>query len=634
MKQILLSLFFISLTIGLFGQSKRTVLMEEFTQASCPPCEATTPALNAIMNANPDDVVQIRYQTSWPGVDPMNADNPEHVQTRVDYYGVNGVPNFNLDGSSTPGVPTQSEIDNSEAVTAPVLVTVEHTLSADLTTMDVTVRVVNESANDYSGPNDFLRVALVEEEIAWPFTPGSTSITTFEYVMKTFFTGPEGMEMPDVAAGETWEMTWETLAVPTTIYNYSTLGVVAFIQDDTQGSNRVINAGISHPQELTGLPDYAVSSGNTGANDVCEYGFEPKAFVRNAGNEVAPPTEVAFFVNGILVQTEMTPELAALDVVGVDFAPLDLPAGNNVITYVVNDYNQMNNNSTFTNAGTPLSLPKVGAGADAIVVDLESDAVNESPSQFIVDSPVGFPVVDAASLQGNSPLGGFGDSENSILVPFWVWQPAGATGSMIAFEKLLVSSDASVIEFDYAFTTWGGSADMMAVEVSNDCGATYETVWQKSGSAMATAPELNQNQAFFLPNASQWKKEKVDISAYMGEELIVRFFFTSGYGDMLYLDNINSAGVSSLDELDQDESISVYPNPAVNQLTLDMNINEVSDVNIRMVNILGEVVLTDKLSKVTSSKSTIDVSGFSAGSYFLYMTVGDKEVVRRVNVTK
>src|SRR5258706_16343823 len=59
-----------------YGQSQRLVLCEEFTQASCPPCAAQNPAYNTLLNANPTKVVAIKHQTSWPGVDPMNAQNP------------------------------------------------------------------------------------------------------------------------------------------------------------------------------------------------------------------------------------------------------------------------------------------------------------------------------------------------------------------------------------------------------------------------------------------------------------------------------------------------------------------------------------------------------------------------------
>ena len=66
-----LALFVFGLTTN--AQTTRLVLAEEFTQASCPPCASQNPAFNNILNTNGTKVVAIKYQTSWPGVDPMNA---------------------------------------------------------------------------------------------------------------------------------------------------------------------------------------------------------------------------------------------------------------------------------------------------------------------------------------------------------------------------------------------------------------------------------------------------------------------------------------------------------------------------------------------------------------------------------
>ena len=96
--------------------------MEEFTQASCPPCAVTNPGFNALLDANSDKIVSIKYQTSWPGFDPMNLHNPTQVQTRVTYYNVTGVPNAEEDGNAFndhPGVFEQSDIDSRYVVPSP-----------------------------------------------------------------------------------------------------------------------------------------------------------------------------------------------------------------------------------------------------------------------------------------------------------------------------------------------------------------------------------------------------------------------------------------------------------------------------------------------------------------------------------
>src|ERR1051326_548184 len=103
----------------LFAQSQRLILFEEFTQASCGPCAAYNPGYNSLLSSNTTKATSIKYQTSWPGVDPMNAQNPGEVQTRVTYYNVTGVPDVFLDGTEKQQSTAQSDIDAEYAVPSP-----------------------------------------------------------------------------------------------------------------------------------------------------------------------------------------------------------------------------------------------------------------------------------------------------------------------------------------------------------------------------------------------------------------------------------------------------------------------------------------------------------------------------------
>ncbi len=635
MKQILLSFIFIVSAASLFAQSQRTVLMEEFTQASCPPCEATTPALNALMEANEGRVVQVRYQTSWPGVDPMNADNPTEVRTRVDYYGVTGVPNFNFDGVTNGAtVPTQGQLDNASAADAPVLVEVSHELAADLQSMSVTVSVTNEGTTDYSMANDRLRVALVEEVINWPFRPGSTSIQDFEFVMKTFFTTPEGMEMPDVAAGETWEMTWDGLALPAVIYNYNLLAVTAFIQNDS--GRGIVNAGASHAVELSGYPDYSVADVSVGEDGLCDYAFTPAAIVTNEGTAAASGAVVNFFVDGTFIEAvTVDEEIAGGSTAQVDFTPYELGAGTNAITFEVEGGNTQDI-ALLNNFSAGASFPKAAPAEGDLERDFEGQGAGEAPANTILDTPTATFILNADALQIATPIGGFGLSANSVRVNFYQWNNDGSlpfTGSMAIAEQVQITDEVNSLTFDWAFTTWSGSNDGLAVEVSNDCGETYSELWAMSGSSLATAPEVNSNNVAFVPTAAQWRSADVDLSQFMGEEVLVRFRFDTGWGDMLYLDNVNVLGVSSLDELDANESFDVYPNPVSDVLNLDMNITETANVSVRVLNILGELVMTEQLGSVYGRQiEQLNVADLQAGSYLLHINVGDKEVVRRVSI--
>ena len=82
--------------------------------------------------------------------------------------------------------------------------------------------------------------------------------------------------------------------------------------------------------------------------------------------------------------------------------------------------------------------------------------------------------------------------------------------------------------------------DGLEVLVSNDCGATFTSVYSKSGIILATVPTTN---TYFTPTAGQWRNDTIDLSQYIAQEnIIIAFRNLAGYGNNIYLDNINIIG--------------------------------------------------------------------------------------------
>ncbi len=633
MKKFLFSFGFMSLALLSFGQSQRTVLVEEFTQASCPPCETTTPALNAILETNEAKVVQIRYQTSWPGVDPMNADNPDDVQARVDFYGVTGVPDVRADGTFTGnGVITQAEIDNRYGMTSPVLMTMTHQLNADLSGIDVTLTIENEGTADFDPAGHKLRVAVVEEEINWPFRPGSTSLVDFEYVMKSFLTGVAGEDLAVVPGGMSMDMTWSA-DLPTTIYNYNKIGVVAWIQNET--NQDVVQSTESHAYELSGYPDLGIVNTATAGGGLCDLAYTPSVTVTNDSDLDVTDYTVALVINGAEVASEnYTTALAANSSTDITMPEITLGAGTSSIAYTVvangvSDINILNNQTQAS------AVSKAGLEQDVLAKDFESAEVGFQPSDMLLDMPIPIFVVDGPVLQSTQTLGGFGDSDVSVRVNFYQWNPASLppTGSMTVGDQLKVESDFAALNFDYAFTTWGGSNDQLDIQISSDCGETFTSVWSKSGGDLATAPELNENAQAFIPTPTQWATESVDISDYVGETVLVRFFFTSAWGDMMYIDNINAVGVSDVDVVQLENTLSVFPNPTSDVANVSMNMDEAADVNISIVDQLGRRVTTQNFGNLNGQVDlSMDVSALNAGMYLVQIQLDDQVVTRKLTI--
>jgi len=157
--------------------------------------------------------------------------------------------------------------------------------------------------------------------------------------------------------------------------------------------------------------------------------------------------------------------------------------------------------------------------------------------------PTGWTVVNPENFAWSSAnVGGFGTSSKSaainnfststslvgniddLIMPFVA--TSGLTGSFLQ------------LKFDVAYARYNASyADTLKVLVSNDCGATWNTVYAKWGSTLATAPDQT---TAFTPTASQWRTEIVDLSNYAGQpDIQIVFRNCSGWGNWLYLDNVN-----------------------------------------------------------------------------------------------
>ncbi|MGZ3902596.1 MAG: PKD domain-containing protein [Bacteroidia bacterium] len=96
--------------------------------------------------------------------------------------------------------------------------------------------------------------------------------------------------------------------------------------------------------------------------------------------------------------------------------------------------------------------------------------------------------------------------------------------------------------FDVAYSQYDATySDTLAIMVSTDCGVTYNQVWAKGGTTLATA--ANYTAAVFTPTSTQWRTDTVYLNAYAGMgNVLVSFQNRGHYGQAIYVDNINIAG--------------------------------------------------------------------------------------------
>jgi len=75
-----------------------------------------------------------------------------------------------------------------------------------------------------------------------------------------------------------------------------------------------------------------------------------------------------------------------------------------------------------------------------------------------------------------------------------------------------------------------------------------------------------------------------------------------------------------------DDNISIYPNPTNNKFSIEID-NRNESYNLEILNTIGQVVLN---KKITNNVEQVDLSGQSAGVYFVKLQSGNNTIVKKV----
>jgi hypothetical protein len=157
------------------------------------------------------------------------------------------------------------------------------------------------------------------------------------------------------------------------------------------------------------------------------------------------------------------------------------------------------------------------------------------------DPPIGWKNVDYLSngylWQKTTSVGGYANSSSSMYFDNYNWNVPGQKDQLIAKRLSFASYNSATLTFDVAYMPYTGYSDTLRVLVSTDCGATYTPVYAKGGTVLATVAS---GTSYFTPTASQWRTETVNLNSYVGNNsVLVAFENINGYGNALYIDNVN-----------------------------------------------------------------------------------------------
>jgi PKD repeat protein len=182
------------------------------------------------------------------------------------------------------------------------------------------------------------------------------------------------------------------------------------------------------------------------------------------------------------------------------------------------------------------------------------------------------------------------------------------------------------IKFKYAFARKDSTnKDQLQVFITKDCNSTWLQRLSTIGAALETVPPVSTP---FVPSAAnEWKEAIALIPAtYQTSTFRFKIVFTSKGGNNIYIDDINLDTHIGINEQQMINELTVFPNPANDELDVLFELKE--NINARLVvsNVLGqELLVTDKKELNRGlNKQKLQVSNLVPGIYLIKVVDGNK----------
>jgi len=577
MKKTLLLTLLVAMATGVFAQSQRMVLLEHFTQASCPPCATYNPLVKQYFENTTTSATAIKYQTSWPGTDPMNAHNPGDVQARVTYYGVSGVPDVVIDGNVAQGNPgtlfaggQSSTMDTRATVASDFDITVSHAFTG----AGVDVTAVITATNAVANANLKAHVVIVEKEISFANPPGSNGETEFYNVMKAMLPTSAGTDLGDVWSNGTTEVLTESWNIAN-VYNVSELAAIVFVQDDV--TKEIMQANISEVMTSTLNLDAGVTSTNPSGSDyetvICNTNNQPQITLSNFGNTTLTSADINYSVNGTQATYSWT---GSIPTFGSEV--VTLPA----IAYTPSaaGFNQFAAQATNPNGGTDdypsndnssgffeyVAYSDVTEYKSALTLTINTDNYAEETSWEFVDAA------------GNVLAAG----------------PAQAYANSQTYTENITLPDGECYMF-YIYDSYGDG-------ICCNYGAGSYTLEDSDGTVLIEQSQANNN-------------------PFSGAQKLTVF---------------KTFNTTNTNAVDLAENLSVYPNPATDNFTIEFNLAEAIKLDINLMNAIGQKVSTIEAGNFNGGEHLINVNtaNLAAGTYFVTIRSEEGITTKTITVTK
>lgn len=235
----------------------------------------------------------------------------------------------------------------------------------------------------------------------------------------------------------------------------------------------------------------------------------------------------------------------------------------NTATTGTGAWSLVSGSGTITTESSPTStLTALGSGANVFRWTISNGSCTPSTDDVTINSgglslpfaeafegttfpPDGWSIVNPNSnvtWVRSTTAGGISGSTGSAFMDNYSTDITGQIDELISPNLSFTGLGTASLDFKAAYARYNNTyKDTLKIYVSQDCGSNWTLISTKYDTALTTTSD--KTSAWSPTLSTEWKNHTINLNAYAGQSGVkIKFRNASGYGNNMYLDNINVTG--------------------------------------------------------------------------------------------
>ena len=347
-----------------------------------------------------------------------------------------------------------------------------------------------------------------------------------------------------------------------------------------------------------------LSSGGLEATYYCSCSANPTVDLQNVGSATLTSATLTINFDGQTSTYDWTGSLGTYEKATVALPQITSSVdGEHTYTVTVSTVNGVADPDTSWNTQTATFNVAISPSSSAI----DEDFSNGIPSTWSNSDGL----LETYNLNGSHG--------NAVVFTAYNYDNGTIAELNLPFENLSTLTN-PVLVFELAHKRYNSSySERLRVLYSTNCGATWQSLYTKSGNNLATTTGTTTSS--YMPSDTDWRDEIIDLSGITdNDDVIIKFEFRSGWGNNVWIDNVKVMNGTGIEEIAND--VNVYPNPATDMINITTPDNV---LRVEIFNMQGQLVKAE-----SGEVNTISVKDLANGIYNLKLTTDNGSSVHKI----